>query len=115
MHIVRAIKAPLSGLACAATLTLGVTSFPAPASATVTQGQAVPASVAAGRTTAPACIERSVSKKRKTVWISNRCGRTMKVKVVVKHGPDSYCRTLRDSETIYYPWHFGSYDRTVNC
>jgi hypothetical protein len=33
MHIARAIKAPLSGLACAATLTLGVTSFSTPVSA----------------------------------------------------------------------------------
>jgi hypothetical protein len=34
MHIIRAIKAPLPGLACAATLTLGLASFSMPVSAT---------------------------------------------------------------------------------
>lgn len=82
---------------------------------TVTQAQDVPASVAAARGTAPDCIERDVNKKKRTVWITNRCGKTMKVKVVIKNGADSHCRTLSDFETIYYHWYFGTYDRTVTC
>ncbi|MFB9468531.1 hypothetical protein ACFFR3_03385 [Nonomuraea salmonea] len=128
MHIARAIKAPLSGLACAATLMLGVASFSTPASATVqasasitttqptvTRAQAASASVAASRVTAPACIEREVNKKQKIAWITNTCGKTRKVKVVINNGPDTYCRTLKNHERIYHRWPFGSYDRTVNC
>lgn len=52
MHITRAIKAPLPGLACAATLTLGLVSFSTSASATqatVVAGHAEKAPAAAGK------------------------------------------------------------------
>lgn len=59
--------------------------------------------------TAPACVQRTVSGRSATV--TNYCGRTMRVKVVVKYGPDSRCFTLAHRGWARHTWGIGSYDR----
>ncbi|MFD9884846.1 hypothetical protein ACFWZT_25660 [Streptomyces alboflavus] len=63
--------------------------------------------------TAPACVQRQV--RGRTATVTNYCGRTMRVKVVVKYGPDSRCFTLPPRHWARYTWSFGSYDKTVTC
>ncbi|WP_405660132.1 hypothetical protein [Streptomyces sp. RK9] len=63
--------------------------------------------------TAPACVQRTV--RGRTATVTNYCGRTMRVKVVVKFGPDSRCFTLPPRHWARYTWGFGSYDKTVTC
>ncbi|MER7129907.1 hypothetical protein [Streptosporangium saharense] len=96
----------------AAALVTGVAAVQA--SAATAREQAAPVSVAA-RGTAPACIGRAVDKKRKIARVTNNCGRTTKVKVVINNGPDSSCYTLRNGQVLSFRWRLGSYDRTVTC
>ncbi|MFD9859314.1 hypothetical protein [Streptomyces alboflavus] len=65
------------------------------------------------RGTAPACVQRTV--RGRTATVTNYCGRTVRVKVVVKFGPDSRCFTLPPRHWARYTWSFGSYDKTVTC
>ncbi|MFE6867727.1 hypothetical protein ACFVFS_14295 [Kitasatospora sp. NPDC057692] len=77
-------------------------------------GGAAPASAAA-QGTAPACVERAVFKPQHEAYITNGCGKNMKLKVIINNGPDSSCHTLRNGQYFYYWWPFGSYARTVTC
>ncbi|GAA2626986.1 hypothetical protein [Streptomyces axinellae] len=65
--------------------------------------------------TAPACILRTVNKKTDDAVVTNRCGKTMRVKIIVNNGYDSSCHTLRNGKGFYYTWPWGSYARTVTC
>ncbi|WJV46692.1 hypothetical protein [Streptomyces flavofungini] len=51
----------------------------------------------------------------RSATVTNHCGRTMRVKVVIKYGPDSRCFTLPPRHWARFNWTFGSYDKTVTC
>ncbi|EYT79820.1 MULTISPECIES: hypothetical protein [unclassified Streptomyces] len=65
--------------------------------------------------TAPSCIGRITGPKVKWVHVSNKCGKTMKVKVIIKHDYDSSCTKLRNGQYFVYYWDWGTYQRTVTC
>ncbi|MBQ0988085.1 hypothetical protein KBZ10_26940 [Streptomyces sp. F63] len=69
--------------------------------------------------TAPACIERtSVTNKPDggvRVHLRNFCGKTMRVKVVVKYWSDSGCTSMRNGTGRLFQTVGGRYDRTVVC
>ncbi|MEI5102091.1 hypothetical protein RB200_30710 [Streptomyces sp. PmtG] len=83
------------------------------APAAAAENRTAEVSAAAARGTAPACVQRSVRGRSATV--NNRCGRLMRVKIVVKRGPDSRCYALKHRAWARYSWPFGSYDKTVTC
>ncbi|MFC7814638.1 MULTISPECIES: beta-Ig-H3/fasciclin [unclassified Streptomyces] len=78
-----------------------------------------PAAHAAAAGTAPACVNRYVTNTPNgfDVNLTNKCGRTMRVKVIVNNGGDSPCYTIYDrrSKLFIYEGVFGTYDRTVTC
>lgn len=78
-----------------------------------------PAAHAAAAGTAPACIDRYVTGTPEgfDVLLTNNCGRTMRVKVIVNNGGDSPCYTMANGSTrlFIYEGVFGTYDRTVTC
>ncbi|AJP05955.1 beta-Ig-H3/fasciclin [Streptomyces cyaneogriseus subsp. noncyanogenus] len=78
-----------------------------------------PAAHAAAAGTAPSCIGRYVTGTPEgfDVHLTNDCGRTMRVKVIVNNGGDSPCYTMAHgtSKLFIYEGVFGSYDRTVTC
>ncbi|MFE9391581.1 hypothetical protein [Streptomyces sp. NPDC006784] len=83
---------------------------------------AVPAQAAASGAsltgTAPACIQRSVSNIPDGGihgYLRNTCGKTMRVKVVVKYWRDTSCMTIRNNTSKYVHTVGGRYDRTVTC
>jgi hypothetical protein len=61
--------------------------------AIVTASFAVAPQAASGGT-APACIHRFASNKYREVGITNECGKTMGVKVIINWGRDSPCFVL---------------------
>ncbi|WP_329228516.1 beta-Ig-H3/fasciclin [Streptomyces sp. NBC_00111] len=74
---------------------------------------------AAAATTAPTCIGRMVTQTTDgfDVLLTNRCGGTRSVKVVVSLAPDSSCYVMSKGTNALYVYHgiLGNYDRTVNC
>ncbi|MDP9612782.1 MULTISPECIES: hypothetical protein [Streptomyces] len=78
-----------------------------------------PAASAASGGTAPACITRMVDGTPDgfRVYLSNDCGKTMRVKVIVDSGGDSPCFTMSagSDRSWYYSGIFGRYGRTVTC
>lgn len=54
-------------------------------------------------------------KHRKKVTVTNTCGRTMHVKVVIKRGRDLPCLTYQHGETWTGHWRIGSYGKVVTC
>ncbi|HEX4817357.1 MAG TPA: hypothetical protein VFV66_31835 [Nonomuraea sp.] len=80
---------------------------------------AAEAGVQAAGGTAPACVARYVAKPVGTIVLRNRCGKTMRVKVIVKRGPDSPCWTgFRAGQVRVWKWldsAFASYQKTVTC
>ncbi|MBC9715744.1 beta-Ig-H3/fasciclin [Streptomyces sp. TRM66268-LWL] len=79
---------------------------------------ASPTAYAAGGT-APACINRYVTDTSKgfDVLLTNNCGYTMSVQVVVNNAGDSKCYVLANRATALYIHEsvFGTYDRTAVC
>ncbi|SDC23287.1 hypothetical protein [Actinokineospora iranica] len=75
--------------------------------------------VAAAGGTAPACVERtSVTNKPEggvRVHLRNFCGKTMRVKVIVKYWSDSGCKTMGHGTGWLFQTNGGRYDRTVVC
>lgn len=65
--------------------------------------------------TAPACIHRYVYPELGYVWVSNDCGKAMRVKVVINYGPDSPCYLMPKGSVFDYYWWIGRYDKTVVC
>lgn len=75
--------------------------------------------------TAPACIQRvsgqPLGRHRDSVWITNTCGKPMRVKIIVKRGFDSSCMTLANQQTrrvdLRGSEFFGitAYHKTVTC
>ncbi|MBQ0987958.1 hypothetical protein KBZ10_26255 [Streptomyces sp. F63] len=95
----------------------GGLALPAPAAAAPagTAERTAPASAQDARGTAPACVRRDVVKHRKKVTVTNTCGRTMHVKVVIHRGRDLPCLTYQHGETWTGHWRFGSYGKVVTC
>jgi hypothetical protein len=73
---------------------------------------------------APSCVKRQVGSTGGVpdgarVRVTNRCSRTVHVKIVFSHAHDSACLTVRRSHSrtaqsnIAYP--FSHYDKTVTC
>ncbi|WP_030905351.1 hypothetical protein [Streptosporangium amethystogenes] len=75
-----------------------------------------PASASAG--TAPSCVKRQLV-IRQGVRLTNKCGRTMRVKVLVKRGKDSWCFTMKNNQRRFWAFvpqaAFAKYERTVTC
>jgi hypothetical protein len=65
--------------------------------------------------TAPACIHRFASNKYHEVGITNECGKTMGVKVIINWGSDSPCFVLFPQSIQKFHWGFGTYGKTVTC
>ena len=105
------MRGTVAAIGAAAALT-GALAFTAPAAS------AAPAAPAAGGT-APACISRYVNGTVDgfDVLLTNNCGRTMRVQVVVKYASDSPCYTLRAGAQKLYSYEgiTGQYDRTAVC
>ncbi|WP_182905129.1 beta-Ig-H3/fasciclin [Microbispora sp. H13382] len=70
-------------------------------------------------TIAPACVNRTVygTPTGFDVYLQNKCGGTMSVKVIVKQGGDSPCYVMSKgtSKIFAYEGIFGKYDKTVLC
>jgi hypothetical protein len=67
--------------------------------------------------TAPACIVRGDYTPGDLPWFSvtNECGKTMRVKIIINNGDDSGCESLDNYETMTHYFVGGRYDRTVVC
>ncbi|MEU8471600.1 hypothetical protein AB0F30_27450 [Streptomyces sp. NPDC029006] len=94
-----------------------VMACPAAVSASAAPAPATSHAAAAGGT-APACIERNaynIPDGGTQVYLRNLCGKTMRVKVIVKYGDDSGCKTMRKNTGWFYESWFGRYQRTVVC
>lgn len=76
-----------------------------------------PAAYAA--TNSPSCINRYVTGTTNgfDVMLTNKCGKTMRAKVIVNNGGDSPCYTMAAGSTalFHYVGVFGTYERTVGC
>lgn len=86
--------------------------------ATAPAASAAPAAPAAGGT-APACIGRYVTNTPEgfDVHLTNNCGKTMRVQVVVEYAGDSPCYKLAAgaSKLYIYEGVLGRYDRAAVC
>ncbi|MCC5037256.1 hypothetical protein DMH02_029795 [Streptomyces sp. WAC 00631] len=94
---------------------LALPAAPAAAAPAGTAERMAPAAAADARGTAPACVRRDVVKHRKKVTVTNTCGRTMHVKVVINRGRDLRCLTYRHGQTWTGHWRIGSYGKVVTC
>lgn len=101
------------GIAAAAILGGGLALAPSASAAPAASASTARTADVSPQGTAPACVSRTVSGRSAT--LTNYCGRTMRVKVVVKWGPDSRCFTLTHRSGVRYTWGVGSYDKTVTC
>ncbi|MET9146183.1 MULTISPECIES: beta-Ig-H3/fasciclin [unclassified Streptomyces] len=103
--------------AAAAALTLGLAGG-ATAAGQHDTGHAGAARITAAGT-APACIERTSVQNNPDggvrVYLRNFCGKTMRVKVIVKYWPDSGCKSMPNHTGWLFQTVGGRYDRTVVC
>lgn len=115
MHRITSVVATT---AVAATLTLGLTGG-ATAADRADAGRDGSTGLAVAAGTAPACIERtSVTNKPDggvRVHLRNFCGKTMRVKVIVKYWSDSGCKSMPNGSGWLFQTVGGRYDRTVVC
>ncbi|NGO42756.1 hypothetical protein [Streptomyces ureilyticus] len=74
-----------------------------------------PTATAAEAGTAPACVKRDVIKHEKYVKVTNNCGQTMHLKVVINGGPDFRCYTYQPGYEWDGNWRVGSYGKVVTC
>ncbi|MFE2039224.1 hypothetical protein ACFXBB_39615 [Streptomyces scopuliridis] len=83
----------------------------APAAGTGSQ-----ATVSAQGGTAPACIKRGRNIPGDP-WASatNQCGKTMRIKIIIKAGDDSGCKTLANGKAMVHYFLTGHYQKTVTC
>ncbi|MEV4926613.1 beta-Ig-H3/fasciclin [Streptomyces roseoverticillatus] len=107
--IVRRAGVTVAGLALALTSTSALAA---------SSGHGTPGAALAKGGTAPACIERNVVEIPDggiKVYLRNLCGKTMRVKVIVKYWPDSGCKTMKANTGWLFRTVGGRYDRTVVC
>ncbi|MFE6622902.1 hypothetical protein ACFZBP_19005 [Streptomyces sp. NPDC008086] len=114
----RRITSAVATTVAAAALTVGLAGGATAADRAETgQGSRAGQVTAAG--TAPACVERtSVTNKPEggvRVHLRNFCGRTMRVKVIVKSWSDSGCKSMPNGSGWLFQTVGGRYDRTVVC
>lgn len=76
---------------------------------------AAPAAAIASGGTAPSCIHRNVDQVLQYARVSNHCGKTMQVKVIINHGPDSPCYRTKNKSAFGHYWWIGRYGKTVVC
>ncbi|MEV0381494.1 hypothetical protein [Nonomuraea sp. NPDC050643] len=111
------LRASVAGVAIAGALSAGLFATAPAANASVTAVQAAGAQALGG--TAPACVARYAAKPVGTIVLRNKCRKTMRVKVIVKRGPDSPCWTgFRPGQIRVWKWldsTFARYERTVTC
>ncbi|MFE9171903.1 hypothetical protein [Streptomyces kebangsaanensis] len=111
------IKSFVAAAAAAAALTAGLTGS-ATAADRVNAGQDRAGQIAAAGT-APACIERTSVENKPDggvrVHLRNFCGKTMRVKVIVKYWSDSGCKSMPNRSGWLFQTVGGRYDRTVVC
>ncbi|HEY9438799.1 MAG TPA: hypothetical protein VIS29_09120 [Streptomyces sp.] len=83
------------------------------------QAASLSATVAAAGGTAPACIDRSDVHNYPDGGISgyvrNNCGKTMRVRIIVRSWRDTSCQTIQNKHSKYFHTVGGRYDRTVVC
>ncbi|MFD0414104.1 hypothetical protein [Streptomyces sp. NPDC127108] len=101
------------GIAATAVLGGGLALAPSASAAPTASSSTARTTDVSPQGTAPACVQRRVSGRSATV--TNYCGRTMRVKVVIKYGPDSRCFTLPPRNGVRFTWLIGRYDKTVTC
>src|SRR5262249_21397596 len=72
-----------------------------------TAATAVPAKAAitAAGGTAPACIHRYVHGQ--TARITNKCGKTMWIKVKIHRHPDTHCTPVKNRHSVTFWWSYG--------
>lgn len=109
----RRLAVGTAGAALAVGTVLGTTSV-AQATPAVDAGSQAVASALGG--TAPACIERGRNIPGDP-WASatNKCGKTMRIKIIIKWGDDSGCKALANGETMVHYFFGGHYQKTVTC
>ncbi len=113
MLTLRRLALGTSGLVLVTGAALGSAGTAQAAPATGTGPQAV-AAVQGG--TAPACIVRGRNIPGDP-WASatNQCGKTMRIKIIIKWGDDSGCKTLANGQTMVHYFFGGHYQKTVTC
>ncbi|WP_069173659.1 hypothetical protein [Streptomyces griseus] len=112
------ITSALATSAAAAALTLGLVGG-ATADGRADTGHDRRAGQITAAGTAPACIERTSVTNNPDggvrVHLRNFCGKTMRVKVIVKNWSDSGCRSMPNGSGWLFRTVGGRYDRTVVC
>lgn len=79
----------------------------------VVSAQVIPAKAGG---TAPACVHRRV--RHLWVAVTNKCGKTMRVRVIIKRGKDSPCWRLRPNKKKHWlptPKEHAVYQKTITC
>ncbi|WP_329084443.1 MULTISPECIES: hypothetical protein [unclassified Streptosporangium] len=108
------LKISTAVVVASATLTLAPAG--AAGAAPATAAGAVVASASAG--TAPSCVKRQLI-IRQGVRLTNKCGKTVRVKVLVKRGKDSWCFTMKKNQNKFWAFvpqaAFAKYEKTVTC
>ncbi|MDJ1138464.1 hypothetical protein [Streptomyces iconiensis] len=80
-------------------------------------GTAIAHAAAAGGT-APACIKRSFVNNPDggmQSWPYNNCGKTMRIRIIVKNWRDTSCQSIPNKQSRYFRTVGGSYGRTAVC
>ncbi|MGJ6968430.1 hypothetical protein ACSDR0_41640 [Streptosporangium sp. G11] len=113
------LKISTAVVVASAALALAPAGAAGAASATTTATAVTAAGAAsASAGTAPACVKRQLI-IRQGVALTNKCGRTMRVKVLVKRGKDSWCFTMKNNQRRFWAFvpqaAFAKYERTVTC
>ncbi len=102
-----------AGLALAAGAVLGSTGT---AQAAPASSDAPRAAAAAQGGTAPACIVRGRNVPGDPfASATNECGKPMRIKIIIKWGDDSGCKTLANGQTMVHWFATGHYQKTVTC
>ncbi|MBZ4320440.1 hypothetical protein [Streptomyces huiliensis] len=113
MFTSRRLAVGSAGAVLAVGTALGVTGA-AQAAPSADGGSRAAASVRGG--TAPACVERGRNIPGDP-WASatNKCGKTMRIKIIIKGGDDSGCKSLANGRTMVHYFITGHYQKTVTC
>ncbi|MEU0955856.1 beta-Ig-H3/fasciclin [Streptomyces niveus] len=113
------IRRALTGAALGVSLAVGAVAVPAHAAQPRPAPVSDPMSAKGAAATAPSCVQRIVSHFSWgfTVGLTNKCGKTMRVQVIVDYAPDSPCYVLPNNAYTQYEYEgiLGLYDSTAVC
>ncbi|MFI9550345.1 hypothetical protein [Nonomuraea endophytica] len=120
------MRVKLFGSLAATSIAVGLLAgVPAHAASVSGAGSAATKAIAAAKATAteattgtaPACVARYVSTVHKAIILRNTCNKKMRVKVIIKRGPDSPCYGMGKGHVRAWKWGtpLSSYDKTVTC